>query len=84
MIQGHEGFPRETPNFQGKAEFKTKGDDAGRDGEETRAERGGGGCRGTDKAVGEANEIAELANVVHHWAISAYGKLLKARMAGLK
>ena len=34
------------------------------------------GSRGTDKVVGEANKIAELPNVVHHWAISAYGKLL--------
>ena len=76
MAHGHGGITSHTSNFQGKAEFKTKGDDAGRDGEETRAERGGGGCRGTDKAVGEANEIVELANVVHHWAISAYGKLL--------
>ena len=76
MTQGHEGITRDTSNFQGKAEFETKGDDAGRDGEETREERGGGRFRGTDTAVGEANEIAEQANVVHHLAISAYGKLL--------
>ena len=75
MIQGHGGITRETSNFQCKAEFETKGDDAGRDGgEEAREERAGGGCRGTDKVVGEADEIAQPANVVHHWAISAYGK----------
>ncbi|KIK04396.1 hypothetical protein K443DRAFT_675991 [Laccaria amethystina LaAM-08-1] len=71
MTQINERVTRDTSNFQGKAEFETKGDDAGRDGgEEARAERGGGGCRGADKAVGEADEIAEPANVVHHWAIS--------------
>ena len=77
MTQGHEGITRDTSNFQGKAEFETKGDEAGSDrGEEAREESAGRGCRGTDKVVGEANEIAEPADVVQHWAISAYGKLL--------